>query len=274
MKATNFLPRGRRAVDALSIGVAGFFCLGTIFVQLSREPVDTHGPVRESFNPSLESIGSVDAAVGYILGERGARDPQGRADEADELVRERFYHGYSFYGPKQNWLAYLAGFVWIDLRSPVLPDDILKHPQAACSQQVIVFEALARRLGLDAASVRMDHHMAAAVKIDGQWQVYDADREISPRSYPLSRLVAGDPRVLAIYGKIGRAIDLQAQASNGEIRLTDVNRNPALHASLFQRVTQFLSAYGWALFSALAGLRLWRSRKSVRSTAQHAALAA
>jgi hypothetical protein len=120
----------------------------------------------------------------------------------------------------------------------------------------------------------MDHHMAAAVKIGGQWQVYDADRDISPRSYPLSRLVAGDPQILAIYGKVGQALDLRAQASNGEIRLTDVNRNPALHASLFQRVTRFLSIYGWALFAALAGLRLWRRRLSVRATAGHAALAA
>lgn len=255
---------GGRAADVVIVSVAIFFCLGSALAHFFSEPAATRLTVHEAFDPSLASVTSLDGAVRHVLAETKAYDPKSLADGADEFVRQRFYHAYSFFDPKQDWLAYLAGFAWIDLRSPVLPDDILKHPQAACSQQVIVYEALARRLGLDAASVRMDQHMAAAVKIDGQWQVYDADREISPRSYPLSRLIAADPKVLAIYASAGRALDLGAQAKVGQIHLTDVNRNPALHASLFHRVTHFFSDYGWLLFIVLAGLRLSIGRSARR----------
>jgi hypothetical protein len=259
---------GGRTLDVVVVGLAIFFSLGSAIARLSREAAPTPVRVREAFDPSLASITSLDGAVRHVLAQTKAHDPKSLADGADEFVRQRFYHAYSFFDLRQDWLAYLAGFAWIHLRSPVLPDDILKHPQAACSQQVIVFEALARRLGLNAASVRMDQHMAAAVKIDGQWQVYDADREISPRSYPLSKLIAADPQVLAIYGSAGRALDLGAQATAGQIHLTDVNRNPAMHASLFHRGTHFFSAYGWLLFVALAGLRLSMRRPARRPDPQ------
>ena len=255
---------GGRTVDVVVVGLAIFFCLGSTVAWFSGEASPTPVRVREAFDPSLGSVTSLDGAVRHVLARTKAHDPRSLADGADEFVRQRFYHAYSFFDLRQDWLAYLAGFAWIDLRSPVRPDDILKHPQAACSQQVIVFEALARRLGLDAASVRMDQHMAAAVKIDGEWQVYDADREITPRSYPLSKLIAADPSVLATYGSAGRALDLGAQAKAGQIHLTDVDRNPALHASLFHRVTHFFSDYGWLLFTVLAGLRLSIGRSARR----------
>jgi hypothetical protein len=218
--------RARRSVDLLIFGLAAFFCFGTIWAHLPR-PSPALPPVREQFDPSLQSITSIDAAANYVHSQYTGRDPKALADAADEFVRRRFYHGYSFFGPRQNWLAFLAGYLWIDLRSPVLAEDILDHPQAACSQQVIVFERLARKLGFEIASVRMDHHMVAAVKIGGEWQVYDADREISPRSYPLTKLLSGDPSVVAIYRPVARLIDIRGQAAAHSIRLTDVNASPA-----------------------------------------------
>jgi hypothetical protein len=272
LSSGNLLSRVR-TIDALLVGLAALFGLGLIIAQIVPRPPIASPRRHEAFDPALESVRSLDGAAGYVLAEQSSRDPKALADAADEFGRQRFFHAYSFFEPRQNWLAYLAGFLWIDLRSPVLPDDILKHPSAACSQQVIVFEALARRLGLDAASVRMDEHMAAAVKIRGEWQVYDADREINPRSYPLAKLAAGDPAVLAIYGSAGQQLDLRGQAASGQIHLTDVNRNPALHASLFHRITRVLSDYGWLLFGCLAALRLW-IRRSARAKAPRVILAA
>jgi hypothetical protein len=154
----------------------------------------------------------------------------------------------------------------------VLPDDILRYPQAACSQQSIVFQAIARRLGLDVGSVRLKDHFVAAAKIDGQWQVFDPDREISVRSYPLAALLKADPAVMTAYGAWGRSISLEAQAAHGEIRLTDVNGNPAPNGSLFQRLTHFFSHYGWLLFAALAFARFARpSRVFDRLTPAEAA---
>ena len=246
-----------RVLDVLLITLSAFFCIGTIAAQLagpSPKPTGAH----ESFDPTLQSVTSVDAAVGYVLGETTLRSPAALAAATDEFVRRRFFHDFSKLRVRDDWLAYLAGFVWGNLRVPVLPDDILRYPQAACSQQSIVFQAIARRLGLDVGSVRLKDHFVAAAKIDGQWQVFDPDREISVRSYPLAALLKADPAVMTAYGAWGRSISLEAQAAHGEIRLTDVNSNPAPNGSLFQRLTHFFSHYGWLLFAALAFARFAR----------------
>jgi hypothetical protein len=259
---------GARAVDFLIFGLALFFCAGTLVAQLPHESPSLP-PVGEEFDRGKQSIATLDAAVAYIRPLIRPSNPREEADAADELVRRRFYHSYSFFDPGENWLAYLAGFLWLDLRSPVRPDDILKHPQAACSQQVIVFDALAQRLGLETAVVALDHHMAAAVKLGGRWQVYDADTEIHPRSYPLSALLAADPAVLAIYGHLASTLDLAGQAARGRIRLIDINADPAPHAAIFDEVTAMLSDYAWAFFLALALIRVVPSISAGRRAAAH-----
>lgn len=263
--------RRQPIVDFLITAPAIFFCAGTIIAQLYPDdatPVSAPAP----FDPDLMSVRSVDQAVAYIRAQPGPWDAKARADKADEFIRRRFYHSYSFFDPDENWLAYLAGYAWIDLRSPVIPDDILKHPEAACSQQVIVFDALARRLGLDAAVIALDHHMAAAVKLDAHWQVYDADLKIQPRSYPLSALLAGDPRITLMYGHFGTAIDLGGQAARRSIRLVQVNANPAPHATLFHELTAALSRWGWAFFASIALLRVVMRRPRLAAPASQPAL--
>ena len=253
--------RGSQAVDLLLVALAAFFCVGTLWARLPR-PAAKIPAVTETFNPALTSITTIDDAARYVRAQARSNDPKALADAADEFVRERFYHAYSFFDPRHDWVAYLSGFAWINLRSPVIPENILDYPQAACSQQVIVFQAIARKLGFDAGVVTLQHHMIAAVKINGQWVVYDADREIAPRSYPLSKLLAGDPAFLSIYGRMGQSIDMAGQARRGEIKLVDVNSNPAPQASLFHRLTHTLSNYGWLFFLTVAALRLAGRRQA------------
>jgi hypothetical protein len=240
-----------KIADFLIYGLALFFCAGTFLAQLPW-PAAELPPVHEQFEPQVQSIKSVDAAKAYVSRSNEGASPAALADAADEFVRRRFVHGYSFFTPGQNWLAYLAGFLWLDLRSPVLPDDILQHRRAACSQQVIVYDAIMRQLGFETAVVRFQGHMTAAVKIGNDWRVYDADREISPRSYSYRSLEAGDPAVLAIYRNASGLVDLPGQVAHGDVRMTDANGNPARHASLFDAVTKALSRYGWAVSLALA----------------------
>lgn len=252
--------RAGRVLDALLIALSVFFCIGTIaahFAGPSAKPTGAH----ESFDPTLESVTSVDAAVGYVLGETTRRSPAALASATDEFVRRRFFHDYSEFTPRDDWLAYLAGFVWSDLRAPVLAEDILHYPQAACSQQSIVFQAIARRLGLEVGSVRLKHHFVAAAKVDGEWQVYDPDREIPGRSYPLAALLKGDPAIIAAYGPFAQTIGMAGQAARGEIHLTDVNGNPAPNGSLFHRLTHFFSRNGWMFFGALAFARFAPRRR-------------
>ena len=207
--------------------------------------------VSDQFDPDLQSIRSVDAAIAYLKGTRSDAGALATASATDSFVRKRFVHGYSQFAPCEDWIAYLAGFVRSDLRNPVLPGDILQHRRAACSQQAIVFQAIARKLGMDVGSVRLNNHFTPAVRIGGQWVVYDTDREIEPTSYPLTSMLAGDPRIERMYGEFGRKIDMIRQAATGQIRLTDVNSNPAPRASIFHRLTHFFSDYGWAVFLGL-----------------------
>jgi hypothetical protein len=220
--------------------------------------------ISDQFDPALQSISSVDAAVAYVKGKRSSTQPDVTADATDVFVRKRFVHGYSELSPCEDWIAYLAGFVQRDLRNPVLPDDILQHRRAACSQQAIVFQAIARKLEMDVASVRLTGHFVPAVRIRGQWIVYDPNQEIEPNSYPLSALLAGDPKIERSYGRIGREIGMVRQAGMGQIHFGDVNSNPAPRASVFHLMTHFLSHYGWAVFLGLFAMNALRARADRR----------
>ena len=242
-------PANSRRIDRVLLGLALLFG-GALIIAKSicgLPPLAMSG----QFDPELQSVRSVDAAVAYVKGTRSDTGALSTASATDSFVRKRFVHGYSQFAPCEDWIAYLAGFVRSDLRNPVLPGDILQHRRAACSQQAIVFQAIARKLGMDVASVRLNNHFTPAVRIGGQWVVYDTDREVEPTSYPLASLLAGDPRIEQTYGEFGRKLDLIRQAATGQIRLTDVNSNPAPRASALHRLTHFFSHYGWAVFLGL-----------------------
>jgi hypothetical protein len=75
------------------------------------------------------------------------------------LIRKRFYHGYSYYAAGNNWIAWMAGTVlWDHLHALVIPDDILKHPMAACSQQSIVLAAAFQQAGVAYREVDLNGH--------------------------------------------------------------------------------------------------------------------
>lgn len=240
---------GLRMVDRVLLALALLF--GAALILANSICSVPRLNISDQFDPDLQSIRSVDSAVAYVKGTRANASEAATASAIDGFVRKRFVHGYSQLKPCQDWLAYIAGYVWKDLRSPVLPDDILQFRRGACSQQSIVFEAIGRKLNLDVGSVRLTGHFLPAARIAGRWIVYDTDREIEPHSYPLASLQAGDPEVIALYGEFGRQSDMSGQAKRGQIRLSDVNSNPAPRASLFHRMTHLFSQLGWAIFLGL-----------------------
>lgn len=241
--AKRFIQSGSLAFSALSgIALAGsqLYC--------SRLPVPR---LLEKFDPALSDHRQVEAIAASL----GTGSELEYADRADEFLRRRFFHAYSYYRPCDNWLAFAAGYLWDDLRSPVIASDILQRRRAACSQQAIVFQALLRERGITYASVGLPGHFMAAAKIDGRWLVYDANVEIPVRRYPLDRLMAGDPQVAKLYPEF----PIREAAAKGQIKFHSVNSNPAPRATLFHRVTRFLSLWLWALsLLAFAVLRFAR----------------
>ena len=265
--STNFVDLDMR-LDRLA-GRLFFACflLFSVVTAASRWFPHPHAPVpadtAENWRPELARVRSIDDAMRvlprYIAREQGSREARVAAG-VNHFVRDRFVHGASLISYHHNWLAGLAGAIWINLRVPVLPDDILHHRHAICSQQAIVFMELLKRSNVHYAAVLMSWpssdpfargHFAVAARVDGRWLYFDPDQEAAVSGVPVEQVVDGSA-LQALYGdKPILLADLRYAAQHGTIRLAHFDRDPAPRAGLFQQVTEWLSRYGWLLFGLL-----------------------
>lgn len=217
----------------------------------------------ELFDSHLAGIDTIDEAIARIERTRPP-NPAAFADATDAFLRERFIHGYSAFRPCQDWVAWVAGAFWFDLKSPVNPEQIMAHRRAACSQQSIVFQEIMRRKGLDVRSIGLPGHFVSAVDLGGRWYVYDANKEIPVRRYPISWLQQNDPRLAVIYPDDYKSFT--ASITAGRLQLGTINANPAPQALLFHAFTRFLSEWGW-LVSALLAIAAYVSLRPHRRRA-------
>jgi len=207
-------------------------------------------PRSEEFDPFLSGLSSVDEVMNALDTAYPLATPIEKLDVADELLRRRFFHSYSYFRFDQDWSAAALRPIWDNLASPVRPDDILQFRRAACSQQSIVFAEVAKRLGFTYASVGLPNHFMAGVLIQGQWWVYDANKEVKVRRYPFAWLKQADPRLARIYTPDYAPV-LLAQSRKGQVSLHHVNTNPAPQATLLHKVTKLFSHFGWMLVLGL-----------------------
>ncbi len=235
----------------LLLGTGVLLAAITAAASLWRPPVAPLPRMDEQFDPMLAGLSSVDEIMFVLATANPGATPLQQLDAADALLRRRFIHSYSYFKTDQNWAAAMLRPVWDNLASPVQPDDILRHRRAACSQQSLVFLEIARRLGFPYAAVRAPDHFLAAVQLDGQWWVYDANREVGARRYPYQWLKNGDARIATLY-KPAFATQLLAGARSDRIGLISINRFAAPQARLLHQATDLFSRYGW-----LVVLTLW-----------------
>ncbi|HEX5184742.1 MAG TPA: hypothetical protein VFW19_16520 [Allosphingosinicella sp.] len=246
--------------------------------EMSAPPSHLH----EAWRPELASVHSVDEAAAilpfYIEHQKGSREER-IARGIDQLIRDRFLHGISETGFKDNWLDWLSGFAWENLRQPVEPDQILQHRHALCSQQSIVFQALLKRYGIEYASILISWpsddplsrgHFAVGARIDGQWRYFDTDIEARAIGVPVSQVIDGSAVARLYPDKPLLAATMRDAAEHGRISMAHVDQFPAAHAALFQEATRWFSAYGWMVLGALGLLCLapyflrWRERPRAR----------
>lgn len=253
-----------RAAGAFFFACFLFFAAmtaGTRMIHRTHRPVPAD--LTETWRPDLANIRSVDDAMrmlpAYIAHQQGSREARIAAG-IDQFVRDRFIHGDSLLGYRHNWLAAMAGSLWINLRVPVLPDDILHHRRAICSQQAIVFMELLKRHGIRYASVLMSWpspdpafrgHFAVAAFVDGRWLYFDPDQEAA-KVVPVARVLDGSA-LASLYGDKPELLDrMRYAAAHRQIRIAHVDAYPAPRGGLFQQVAEWLSLYGWLLFGLLA----------------------
>jgi hypothetical protein len=221
------------------------------------DPRPVPSVVAEDWRPGLAQIRSIDAAMAvlpaYYARESGSREAR-IANGIDRFVRDRFFHGSSYLDWRENWLAALSGFAWVNLKVPVLPDDIMRHRRAICSQQAIVFMELLRRNGLHAGAVVASWpssdpgsggHFALAARIDGSWIYFDPDQEPPVHGVPVDRVIDGSALSRLYADKPQLLAGLRQAAEHGTIRLAHVDRFAAPRGGLFQAATAWLGAYGW-----------------------------
>jgi len=222
---------------------------------------------KELFNSQLSYLNSIDKLNGYIDSNESANHVvPGSVDDVAMISRtisERFYHGFSHFSIKENWIAAFSEKLFgYGLASKVKPDDIMQHPYAACSQQSMVMMSVLRRKNISYRSVGFPHHFALEVSVDGKWYYFDPNME--PNMKNEDRLEAkwkccadnlkkfyDTARFKDLDWKFGKNL----MVTNGKI-----NDVPASNAKLFQSATGFASRILWCVPLLFV---LYKSRRTV-----------
>lgn len=214
---------------------------------------------KEAFDPSLSRLNSLAKVIAYCDSLYGSAviskgDSSRYANIVGMVVKQRFYHSYSEYGIGHNFVgAFLAPLIKSDLSSIVVPDDILKFSNAACSQQSIIGMEVLGLKGFNTRKVGFykkgyGGHFTYEAAYDGKWHYFDPDKE--PDYLLLTSL--GRPSIEEL--SRNKEIMKAAYSSSQYFKDPDVidsyfygpvNTFPAPRAIIFQYITRFLSYTLW-----------------------------
>lgn len=238
-------------VKVLLLSLTILFALPN-FIEKSIEEKEVYNQ-KEKFSPSLATINSVDKLERYTDNLAIQRNISTYSVDycilLENILSQRFYHGFSRYSVKDNWIAALSEKIsGRGLSCLVEADEILKNEHAACSQQAIVMMEILRRKKIDYRDVGFPHHYAMEAKINGSWYYFDANMEVS--TTPSSRNHQnwnGKGDILKQFYDPAIHTDLDYQFGvNKHAKFGVVNANPAPRLKIFQFITSILSKFLWA----------------------------
>jgi hypothetical protein len=243
---------------------------------------------KEEFDPALLRLNTLNKIEEYCDSLYGALHADNNIDQFEQnftnlvssVVRNRFYHGYSYYGFNNNYIATIfSNLTQSGYSATVIPDDILSYPYAACSQQSIIMMEVLKDKGLTTRKVgfsgkKWGGHFCFEVFYKGNWHFYDPNLEPDPTllnawDHPsIAYLVAHPEMLLNAYRKLpkGEVLDIFPTYSYGV-----PNQFPAKTAMAFQKVTKSLSNSIFFYFLALfLFVRVWYIRLCrVKTVQQH-----
>lgn len=256
----------KRKALKLSFFIIVLLCLLVTISELrqllsNRYDKNLEGRKSEHFDPAFSRLNSLSKFENYCDSAYGgvqinASDTEQYAALISRTLRERFYHGYSYYSIGQNSFAFLfAPLIKKDLGAIVIPDDILKHPMAACSQQSIIGMEVFKNKGIPVRKVGFfadsyGGHFCFEAFFGGKWHFFDPDLEpklsvmIANHFPSISELVKEDTLLQKLYFRRDKEFveKLFFTYSYG-----DVNKFPAPRARFYQYATKFLSFTAWLL---------------------------
>jgi hypothetical protein len=216
--------------------------------------------LEEEFDAKLYKLNSLSKVLEYVNTQYGS-DKIGREDSLKyanlmaRTLRMRFYHGWSQYGFKDNWVLYLLSPVHEHALGIVEPNDILNYPEALCSQQAIVGMMALRSRGYTYRKVgfhnkeRKMGHFTYEIKIGKNWHFYDLDKEPNLKVLEENNRPSIDS--LAVNHELRQAAYLSHSSDIKDGLISNYNNNhppnvfPATNMLTFHRVTLFLSYTLW-----------------------------
>ncbi|MCW1402035.1 hypothetical protein OKA06_06750 [Novosphingobium sp. MW5] len=239
--------------------VTAFVLAMTFTASISPPAIDPEWTTpAEAFDASLAPLDSIDKVVAASRAKVRKPDELEAVYQLEQLLRYRFYHGYSRYGIHENWLAWLSAKVLNpDFNAIVDPDEIVRHGSAACSQQAIVVQAALARLGVTYATVEVPEHFMTAAWIGGQWYMVDP---WGPNPRNRTRLFRLE-ELMTVDGRKRLFPEAQSSAKWDRLRfavpkLVKVDQFPAARALAFHRVTGWISHWLWLPLLSLVLARL------------------
>ena len=226
-----------------------FLALNFIDIDINKiEPYDQ----REEFNPGLSYLNTIDKLECYIDSMIKVSSVQPNTVDyvavITHVIRFRFYHGFSHFTLKENWIAAVGEkIIGYGLASKVIPDDIMHYPYAACSQQAMVMMEILKRKNIAYRSVGFPHHFALEASINGRWYYFDPNMEPHINNIDREESVwSGKADSLKKYYDTTRFRDLNWKFGvNLNVTHGSVNQKYAGHVKFFQAVTAFTSKILW-----------------------------
>lgn len=204
----------------------------------------------EFFNPSLSAINSVEKLENYadsISQKKYARNSLQYAIVISDILQDKFYHGFSNYSTKQNWIAAVTQYFFgHDVANPVNPEDILKYPFAGCSQQAIVLIEVMKRNHVAYRSIGFPHHYATELNFNNSWYFFDTNMEphLGEEDRNVKNWKHAADSLKKFYQQSGDHLDWGFGKSL-MVKVGEVNAKPAPRAALFQTTTKYLSRFLW-----------------------------
>jgi hypothetical protein len=198
---------------------------------------------QESYEPALfRKLKSFPDLITYIdTSFKGDRSSYHFTKYMGEVISRRFYHGYSYYNQDDNWIAALAGrYVREDLSAIVIPNDIMKHPNAACSQQSIIMMEVARHFGFTFRKVTFDHHYTTEIWVGNKWHYVDPNLEVITENESFLDLLHNG-EFYKLYGQRIPANELSYLLAHP--KFGKPNEAAAPNAEKFHRLTGWFSEY-------------------------------
>lgn len=233
------------------------------FPRFNKQPAYYLG--KESFDPSLGRLNSLNTFINFCDSLNSgplikSGDSARYANTVARVIRYRFVHGYTWYHLGHNYVAtLLAPLVHPNLSAIVVPDDILKYPKAACSQQALVGMSVLKEKGFTVRKVGFydsiyKGHFCYEVLYDEKWHFYDPNREpdemvLNTHNRPSIKELNEQPEILLqAYPRDSARFVLALYST---YRYGKPGVIPGRNAILFQTTTQILSYSIWIILALL-----------------------